>query len=122
VKITKLQEKYPDANISYGDTEEDADIKINYGTILDYVDLDDGSRFTLEQAKDIKESKTPPEWFKNGAQETAATTFSEEDIQSLWDTWVRDMLNLIGETSPTEPNEGDKAPLGSLENKYLNKD
>ena len=97
-EIKDFKEEYPEAGIKIGDTREEVNEKIKYGSIV-------SQGFSLDEAKEIRESNTPPKWFIEDTTREYQQTLIPSVLQDLWDNY-RNSISGGSQTTATLPAEG----------------
>lgn len=112
-EIKRLQALYPDSGIDFGDTQSSAVDKIS-GGVKGLVE----QGFSPEQAIDIVESDTAPDWFRSVAEEDYQMSFLPEALDDLWNQL---RIKLLGTkiTEATETTgEKEKSDLEKVKSKF----
>jgi len=94
-EIKQYQEDYPDSDIRIGDTYETIQNKIDYGNIV-------SQGFSLDEAKEIIESNTPPKWFIDDTSKEYQMSISPDVMQNLWENYRNAILGGTQDTTPAD--------------------
>ena len=94
-EIKQYQKDYKDADIRIGDTYEIIQNKIDYGNIV-------SQGFSLDEAKEIIESNTPPKWFIDDTSKEYQMSISPDVMQNLWENYRNAILGGTQDTTPAD--------------------
>lgn len=97
-EVKRLDEMYPDAGIVYGDTAKSAEDKISFGGLMN-------QGFSIEQARDIRESDVAPNWFRVALEAQEGKTFPTDTLDALWNQSREDWMATTETTGTPETSQ-----------------